>query len=85
MQEVWRKVGPSTPRALNLLSWVKKKTEAHELSVKIELVFSAFMTFCFLGTPSSRGVEVVERKTPQEVLHEQNDQMCQEVEKVIKK
>lgn len=36
----------------------------------------------FLGTPSSRGVEVVERKTPQEVLHEQNDQMCQEVEKV---
>jgi len=42
------------------------------------------MTFCFLGTPSSRGVEVVERKTPQEVLHEQNDQMCQEVEKVIR-
>lgn len=40
------------------------------------------MTFCFLGTPSSRGIEVVERKTPQEVLHEQNDQMCQEVEKV---
>lgn len=42
------------------------------------------MTFCFLGTPSSRGVEVVERKTPQEVLHEQNDQMCREVEKVIR-
>ena len=40
------------------------------------------MTCCFLGTPSSRGIEVVERKTPQEVLHEQNDQMCQEVEKV---
>lgn len=40
------------------------------------------MTFCFLGTPSSRGIEVVERKTPQEVLREQNDQMCQEVEKV---
>lgn len=55
------------------------------MSVKIELVFSAFMTFCFLGTPSSRGVEVVERKTPQEVLQEQNDQMCQEMEKVIKK
>ena len=43
------------------------------------------MTFCFLGTHSSRGVEVVERKTPQEVLHEQNDQMYQEVEKVIRK
>jgi len=36
------------------------------------------------GTLSSRGLDLVERKTPQEVLHEQNEEMSQDTEKVHK-
>ena len=46
--------------------------------------FYIFDVILFLGTLSSRGLDVVERKTPQEVLHEQNEEMSQDTEKVHK-
>ena len=46
--------------------------------------FYIFNVILFLGTLSSRGLDLVERKTPQEVLHEQNEEMSQDTEKVHK-
>ena len=47
VREVWCNVAPSTPRALDLLSRVKKKTLTHELTVLNWISFISFYDILF--------------------------------------